>query len=64
VLGVVSYGVWRSLDDLLGRSFSGQLGSLGTAIVVGGVAYLLAARALGIREMQALHSLRGRVPKA
>jgi putative peptidoglycan lipid II flippase len=64
VLGGVAYGVWWGLDDLLGRSFPGQLASLGTAIVVGGAAYLLAARVLGIREMQALHSLRGRIAKA
>lgn len=63
-LGAAAFGVWWGLDDLLGRSFLGQLTSLGTAIVVGGVVYLLAARALGIREMQALHSLRGRFRKA
>jgi putative peptidoglycan lipid II flippase len=64
VLGAVSYGVWWGLDEILGRSFLGQLGSLGTAVVAGGGSYLLVARALGIREMQALHSLRGRVRKA
>ncbi len=63
-LGAVAYGVWWALDDLLGRSFFAQLASLGTAIVVGGIVYLLAARALGIREMQALHSLGGRFRKA
>ena len=64
LLGAVAFGVWWGLDDLLGRSFLGQLVSLGTAIVVGGAVYLLAAQALGIREMQALHSLRGRFRKA
>ena len=64
LLGAVAYGVWWGLDDLLGRSFLGQLASLGTAIVAGGIVYLAAARALGIREMQALHSLRGRLRKA
>jgi putative peptidoglycan lipid II flippase len=64
MLGAVAYGVWRGLDEVLGRSFAGQIGSLGTAVLGGGAAYLLAARALGIREMQALHSLRGRLRKA
>nr|MBA2332398.1 polysaccharide biosynthesis C-terminal domain-containing protein [Actinomycetota bacterium] len=59
-LAAVAFGIWWSLDELLGRSFLGQLGSLGTALVIGGIVYLLAARALGIREMQALDSLRGR----
>ncbi|MBA2298583.1 MAG: murein biosynthesis integral membrane protein MurJ [Actinobacteria bacterium] len=63
-LGAVAFGIWWGLDGLLGRSFLGQLGSLGTALVVGGIVYLLAARALGIREMQALDSLRGRFRKA
>ena len=64
VLGLVAFGIWWALDELLGRSFLGQLGSLGTALVVGGAVYLLVARALGIREMQALDSLRGRFRKA
>ena len=63
-LGLVAFGIWWALDELLGRSFLGQLGSLGTALAVGGVVYLLVARALGIREMQALDSLRGRFRKA
>ena len=64
IMGAVSFGVWWALDDLVGRSFLGQLASLGTAVVTGGAVYLLVAHALGIREMQALHSLRGRTPKA
>ena len=63
-LGAAAYGVWWVLDDLLGRSLLGQLASLGTAILAGGIVYLGAARALGIREMQALHSLRGHLRKA
>ncbi len=62
-LGAVAFGIWWGLDELLGRSFLGQLGSLGTALVAGGIVYLLVARALGIREMQALDSLRGRFRK-
>jgi putative peptidoglycan lipid II flippase len=60
LLAVVSYGVWRVLDEVLGRSFAGQLASLGTALVVGGLAYLAAARVLRVRELAALLSLRGR----
>jgi putative peptidoglycan lipid II flippase len=63
-LGLVAFGVWWGLDELLGRSFLGQLASLGTAFAVGGTVYLLVARALGLREMQALDSLRGRFRKA
>jgi hypothetical protein len=34
--------------------------SLGTALLAASVAYLAACRVLGVREMQALLSLRGR----
>jgi putative peptidoglycan lipid II flippase len=60
VLAAVSYGVWWVLDSALGRSFLAQLVSLGTALLVGGVAYLLACRAFGVREMASLLSLRDR----
>jgi putative peptidoglycan lipid II flippase len=64
VLGAVSYGIWRLLDDALGRSFPAQLLSLGAALVVGGVVYLIACRALRVREMAALLSLRDRFRRA
>ncbi|MHB1244328.1 MAG: murein biosynthesis integral membrane protein MurJ [Gaiellaceae bacterium] len=60
VLAGVSYGVWRALDEALGRSFPAQLASVGAALVVGGAAYLLACRALRVPEMAALLSLRDR----
>ena len=60
VLAGVSYGTWRLLDDALGRSFPAQLASVGTALLLGGLAYLAAARALRVRELTALLSLRGR----
>jgi putative peptidoglycan lipid II flippase len=60
LLAAVSYGVWRLLDDALGRSFPAQLASLGTALLLGGLAYLAAARALRVHELSALLSLRGR----
>jgi putative peptidoglycan lipid II flippase len=60
LVAVVSYVVWRPLDDLLGRSFPAQVVSLGFALAASVAAYLGACRALGVREMQALLSLRGR----
>jgi putative peptidoglycan lipid II flippase len=59
-LAAVSYLVWRGLDEALGLSFFAQLVSVGTAILAGGVVYLVACRALGVREMAALLSLRDR----
>jgi putative peptidoglycan lipid II flippase len=59
-VAVVGYAVWWPLDDLLGRSLAAQIVSLGTALVAASVAYLAACSALGVREMQALLSLRGR----
>ena len=60
VLAGVAYGVWRLLDEELGRSLGGQIGSLGTALVVGSLAYGFSCRLLGVRELQALLSLRSR----
>ncbi len=59
-LAAASYIVWRSLDELLGRSFGGQAASLGTALVAGAAVYLLSCRILGVRELGALLSLRAR----
>ncbi len=56
----VCYAVWWPLDDALGRSFGGQAVSLGLALAAGGAAFLLACRALGVRELEALLSLRRR----
>jgi putative peptidoglycan lipid II flippase len=62
VLAVVAYAVWRGLDDALGRGLGGQIVSLGLALAAGTVAYGAASRALGVRELQALLSLRRRAP--
>jgi putative peptidoglycan lipid II flippase len=59
-LAVVSYGVWRVLDDALGRSLLAQIASLGTALVAGTLAYLAGCRLLRVRELSALLSLRSR----
>jgi putative peptidoglycan lipid II flippase len=59
-LAVVSYGIWRALDEALGRSLAAQIVSLGVALAAGGAVYLLACRALRVREMATLLSLRTR----
>ena len=59
--GVAAYAVWKPLDAALGRSAGGQLLSLAPALAASVVAYLAVCRALKVREMQALLSLRGRV---
>ena len=60
VLAAVSYAVWWALDEALGRSLLAQIVSVGTALLVGGAAYLAACRLLRVRELAALLSLRGR----
>ncbi|HEU4941809.1 MAG TPA: murein biosynthesis integral membrane protein MurJ [Gaiellaceae bacterium] len=60
VFGAVAYGVWWVLDEALGRAFLAQLVSVLGALVVGGAAYLFSARLLGVRELNALLSLRAR----
>ena len=60
LLAVVAYVLWRVLDGELGRSTPAQILSLGVALAAGALAYLAACRALRVREMQALLSLRGR----
>ncbi len=60
VSGAVGYGVWRGLDEELGRGLAGQIVSIGTALLAATAAYGLACRALGVRELRALLSLRRR----
>ena len=64
VLAVAAYPVWRVLDDALGRAWPAQVVSLGSALVVGGALYLAACRALRVREIDALLSLRGRLRRS
>ena len=64
VVAVLSYAVWRPLDDTLGRSFPAQAVSLGAALLIATAAYLAVCRALRVREMQALLSLRGRLARS
>jgi putative peptidoglycan lipid II flippase len=64
VLAGVSYGVWWALDQALGRAAWAQIVSLGTALTAGGIAYLFSCRLLGVRELEALLSLRARFRRA
>jgi putative peptidoglycan lipid II flippase len=57
VLAGAAYGTWSGLDHLLGRSFAGQFASVVAALGVGTVVYLLACRALKVRELGALLAL-------
>ena len=63
-LAGAAYGTWYALDRELGRSFGGQLGSVGAALVAGTGVYLLACRALKVRELGALLALRRRLTSA
>ena len=56
----LSFGGWYGLDEALGRDFIGQLAATSGALAVGVVAYLLACRALKVRELNALLALRSR----
>jgi putative peptidoglycan lipid II flippase len=58
VLAAVAYGVWRGLDEALGRSLPAQLVSVSGALVAGAASYLGAAWLLRVRELTALLSLR------
>jgi putative peptidoglycan lipid II flippase len=56
--------VWYVLDEWLGRSTGAQIVSVGSALLATGVVYAGAARALGIRELEALLLLRSRREEA
>jgi uncharacterized membrane protein YqgA involved in biofilm formation len=64
VLAGASYGTWYGIDSALGRSFVGQLVSVGGALAVGIAVYLLSCRALKVRELGALLALRNRLKSA
>jgi putative peptidoglycan lipid II flippase len=61
---LASYAVWWAIDDALGRSFAAQVLSVGSGLVAGTAAYLAACRALRVRELTALLSLRGRTGRS
>jgi putative peptidoglycan lipid II flippase len=59
-LAAATYPVWAALDGALGRAFPAQLVSVGTALATGLAVYLISCRLLGVRELEALLSLRAR----
>jgi len=63
VLAAAAYGTWYGLDRELGRSFPGQLASVGLGLLVATAAYVLACRALKVRELSALLALRSRLAR-
>jgi putative peptidoglycan lipid II flippase len=56
----LAYLAWVGLDELLGQGLAAQVVSLGIGLVVGGLAYVGLARALGLRELETLLLLRAR----
>jgi putative peptidoglycan lipid II flippase len=63
-LAGVAFGIWYGVDRLVGRSFGGQVASVGLALTVGIAAYLVVAKALQVRELGALLALRARFTRA
>jgi putative peptidoglycan lipid II flippase len=51
-LAAVSLGVWEFLDAALGRGLAGQIVSLGSALALGGLVYVGAARLLRVAELE------------
>jgi len=51
LLGVVAYGVWRGIDEALGRSLPAQILSVATGLLAGALAY--AGAVLGMRIPEA-----------
>jgi putative peptidoglycan lipid II flippase len=64
LVAAVAYGAWDGLDHALGRSLAAQIVSVGFALGAATGAYLLAARVLRIREVNALLSLGSRFRRA
>jgi putative peptidoglycan lipid II flippase len=57
LLGLVSYGVWRGLDEALGRSLLAQIVSVGAALAAGVGVYVGAVLAMGIDEARQIRAL-------
>jgi putative peptidoglycan lipid II flippase len=56
----VGFAIWYGLDAWLGRALGAQLVSMSGALAAAGLVYAGAARALGIRELEAVLLLRAR----
>jgi putative peptidoglycan lipid II flippase len=55
--GAGAYGIWFAVDDVLGRSLGAQVASVGLAVTGAAAVFLIGARILRIRELDALLSL-------
>jgi hypothetical protein len=64
VLAATAFGAWYGLDRALGNTFAAQLAAVLVALTAGAIAYLVACRALRVREMDALLALRTRLKRA
>jgi peptidoglycan biosynthesis protein MviN/MurJ (putative lipid II flippase) len=64
VLAAVAWPVWDGIDAAVGRSTGAQILSLTVALAAGGAAYLVACKALRVRELEALLALRARFQRA
>jgi len=64
VVAGVSYAIWKPLDSALGHSFGAQVVSLGLALAAAIVTFLVGCRALHVRELDTLLSLRSRLRRA
>lgn len=58
VVAAVSWTIWRTLDSAVGRSFGGQVISLGLALASAIAAYVVSCRLLGVKEIETLLALR------
>jgi putative peptidoglycan lipid II flippase len=56
-LAAVSFGIWDVLDNALGRGLLGQIVSLGSALALGGIVYVSAAKLLRIAELEQITRL-------
>jgi putative peptidoglycan lipid II flippase len=56
-LAAVSFGAWDLLDNALGRGLIGQLVSLVSALALGGLVYVAAAKLLRIAELEQITRL-------
>ncbi len=57
LLGVVAYGVWRGLDELLGGALLAQVVSVGAALAAGTAVYVAIVLALRIPEARQIQAL-------
>jgi hypothetical protein len=56
-LAAASYGVWRLLDDVLGRGLGGQIVSLSVALAIGAAVYAVAVTLMRIPEAEQIRRI-------